>query len=107
MPRRSRYAQVGVFQADPLGRVEFRGLLPRNIRALEGQLEHTVLAGQRLDRLALDYFNHDRDWWQIADANAGFTCATDMVFERLPGEDDPLGREEMIGRTIVIPARED
>ena len=107
MPRRSRYAEVGVFEADPLARVRFRGLLPRNIRTLRGRLEHTVRAGQRLDHLALDYFNQDRDWWQIADANAGFTCATDMVLERDPGEEDPLGREEMVGGTIIIPARED
>ena len=107
MPRRSRYAEVSVFEPDPLGRVEFRGLLPRIIRTPEGQLEHTVKAGQRPDRLALDYFNQDRDWWRIADANVGFTCATDMVLDRTAGGDDSLGREATVGHTIVIPARED
>jgi len=107
MPRRSRYSEVGAFAADPLGRMTFRGLLPRPIGTPEGRIEHTVKAGERLDRLALGYFNQDRDWWRVADANPGFTCATDMLLDGERRDDDPLGRDATVGQTIVIPVRED
>lgn len=107
MAGRSRYFDVQPFAADPLGRTEFKGLLPRPVPRAAGALEHSVMAGERLDRLALNYFNDDRYWWRIVDANAGFLCGTDMTMEIRPGDPpDPFGRVSMIGRTILVPPKE-
>ena len=73
-----------------------------------------------LDLLARHYYNDDRLWWRIADANPEFVYAGDMLLTKdlveVDGElvetDDPppdarIVRESMVGRAIVIPrARE-
>ena len=106
MAGRSRYADVPPFAPDPLGRTGFKGLLPRPLPRAAGALEHSIVAGERLDRLALNYFNDDRYWWRIVDANAGFLCGTDMTLEIGQGESDPFGRVGMIGRTVLVPPKE-
>jgi len=50
-----------------------------------------VQAGDRLDLLARHYYNDDRLWWRITDANPDFLYAGDMVLEG------------MEGRVILIP----
>jgi hypothetical protein len=109
MPRRSRYADVKPFEPDSLGRATFKGLLPRPIIRAPGAVEHTVVAGERLDQLSLGYFNDDRHWWRIVDANIGFLCGTDVVIELAGPEEagDPFGRLNMVGRTVVVPPKED
>lgn len=114
MPATSRYAATPGFDPDPRGNADFQGLRPRPIGPAPGAIEHRLVDGQRLDLLAGDYFNDDRLWWRIADANPRFLHAADMT-TTLPrdeehadeAEPDPLGREDMTGETILIPkARE-
>jgi hypothetical protein len=109
MARRSRYADVKTFEPDPLGRVSFKGLLPRTGARAPGALQHTIVAGERLDQLALGYFNDDRYWWRILDANVGFLCGTDLAVELpTPADEnnDPFDRLHMIGRTVLVPPKE-
>ena len=109
MARRSRYADVKLFEPDALGRVIFKGLLPRPITPVPGAVEHSVVAGERLDQMSLVYFNDDRRWWRILDANVGFLCGTDMTIEFPTREaelNDPFERVQMVGCTIVVPAKE-
>jgi hypothetical protein len=108
MAKRSRYADVKTFEPDALGNTPFRGLLPRSIARASGAVEHTIVAGERLDRLALSFFNDDRYWWRIVDANVGFLCGTDVVLElsEAAQPDDPLGRVNTVGSTLVVPPKE-
>lgn len=108
MAKRSRYADVKPFEPDPLGRQTFKGLLPRPIAHAPGAVEHSIVSGERLDRLSLGYFNDDRHWWRIVDANVGFLCGTDMTVELGKSEeaDDPFGRGNMVGRTVIVPPKE-
>lgn len=108
MAKRSRYADVMPFDPDPFGRTSFKGLLPRSIARAPGAIEHSIVAGERLDQLSLSYFNDDRHWWRIVDANAGFLCGTDMTVELSAAEEeqDPFGRRSMIGRTVIVPPKE-
>lgn len=89
--RKSRYRDArGFAPAD--GEAEpFPGIRPRPIRRATGVLEHRVQAGDRLDLLARQYFNDERLWWRIVDANPEFLYAGDVV------------TDEMLGRTILIP----
>lgn len=64
----------------------FTGVRPREIEPAAGVLEHRVLAGQRLDLLALHYYNDDRRWWRILDANPDLLHAGDLTLDRLEGE---------------------
>ena len=107
MRRQSRYGTAKSFEPDPLGRTDFRGLLPRPIGPATGALEHMVRSGQRLDALAFEYFNDDRRWWRIADANRGFLNGQDMLVEREDDSVDDLGRRSMVGRTVLVPKREE
>lgn len=103
---KSRYADTLPFQADPRGNSTFAGLRPRTIGPAPGVIEHTVSASERLDRLATHYYNNDRLWWRIGDANSGFLHAPDMLSDPDTAEagdgstDDPL---DMVGHTILIP----
>lgn len=109
MAKRSRYADVKPFEPDPLGRTGFKGLLPRPCPRAPGAVEHTVVAGERLDQISHSYFNDDRYWWRIVDANVGFLCATDVLVELSGSEqaNDPFGRVNMVGRTVIVPPKED
>jgi len=110
MTQRSRYADAKPFDSEARGDADFRGLRPREIGPATGVVEHVVCAGERLDLLAGDYFNADRLWWRIADANPEFLDAADMVatFADAAEEDaDPLDRAEMAGDAVLVPrARE-
>ncbi len=90
--KRSRY-NLTLHYSDPAVRsaVGFRGTRPRAIESLQGVLEHKLLEGDRLDLLALHYYNDPHKWWLILDANPQISYA---------GEVD-LGRYS--GQTIVIP----
>lgn len=89
--RGSRYEQTPYYQGDGLGRSQFRGTRTRRITSLQGVLEHTIEAGQRLDLLALHYYNDDRKWWRILDANPHILNADEVLSAEYEGE------------TIVIP----
>jgi len=49
-------------------------------------VEHVIAAGDRLDLLARHYYNDDRLWWRIVDANPAFLYAGDMVLESKEGQ---------------------
>jgi len=82
----------------------FPGLRPRPIPPTAGVVEHTVKAGERLDLLARHYYNDDRLWWRIADANPEALYGGDLLREReARGRDGSLRLEGMVGRAILIP----
>ena len=98
----SRYETARRFATPEAGDAAFPGIRPRLIGRATGAIEHRVRTGDRLDLLARHYYNDDRLWWRIADANPRFLYAGDMVLE----SDDPengLGRKSMVGVTILIP----
>ena len=107
--RGSRYRNARRFTPREEGGEAFAGIRPREIGLAVGVVEHRVTAGERLDLLARHYYNDDRLWWRIADANPRFLYAGDMVLEAddPDGSGEGLGRESMVGSTILIPkARE-
>ena len=86
----SRYEQARSF--DPAGDGSlFPGVRPREIGPATGVVEHVVKSGDRLDLLARHYYNDDRLWWRIADANPEFVHAGLMV------------AEDQVGDVILIP----
>ncbi len=93
--RGSRYANVPGFAPSTDGRSAFPGLRPREIGPAVGVIEHVIRAGDRLDLLAKQYYNDDRLWWRILDANPGVLFGGDLALD------------EAEGRTLAIPrARE-
>ena len=97
---KSRYATARLFESekgDPAApsTAPFPGLRPRSIQPTTGVIEHTVLEGDRLDRLAQNYYNDDRLWWRIVDANPEILHGSDAV------------GAEMVGRVLLIPAARD
>jgi len=92
--RGSRYENVPTF-AQASSAAPFRGLRARDIGAATGILEHAVGVGDRLDLLALQYYNDDRLWWRILDANPGLLLG------------GALSLHDLEGSTLIIPrARE-
>lgn len=90
----SRYEQAKSFTAAEDGS-RFLGVRPREIGSSTGVVEHVVKSGDRLDLLARHYYNDDRLWWRIADANPEFIHAGLML------------TEDQLGQIILIPrARE-
>ncbi len=105
--RTSRYARSPRFAPGSSGQSVFPGLMPRRIGPATGILEHRIAAGERLDQLGKNYFNDDRQWWRIADANQNVLCATDITAtEPAPDMDSP-DQTSMSGRTILVPAKEE
>ena len=89
--RESRYRQTRGFEPGIESTAVFPGTRARDIEPGEGVLEHTVQAGQRLDLLALSYYNDTRAWWRILDVNPQILSAATIVLD------------EYEGATIVIP----
>jgi hypothetical protein len=95
LTRKSRYRDARPFEKESRGETVFRGLRGRLIGSATGVVEHEVKVGDRLDRLAYHYYNDDRLWWRIVDANP------EVVFGQ------QLLDASMAGRVILIPkARE-
>ncbi|MCG8416737.1 MAG: hypothetical protein MJE77_02185 [Proteobacteria bacterium] len=91
---RSRYQDVRRFISpapDVREEAPFPGTRPRAIETPQGVLEHVLEAGDRLDLLALNYYNDSSKWWLILDANPEITYAGDV----------DLGKH--VGEVIVIP----
>lgn len=90
----SRYENAKTFEADEDGS-RFPGVRPRAIGTATGVVEHVVKSGDRLDLLARHYYNDDRLWWRIADANPEFIHGAMLL------------AEDQVGQIILIPrARE-
>ena len=105
----SRYEAARPFVAEG-GGTAFPGVQAREITAAAAVLEHTVQAGDRLDRLARHYYNDDRLWWRIVDANPEVFYGGDLLRERadaLPVANGTLTLDRMVGRTILIPRARD
>jgi len=88
----SRYESARPFTPAVGGREVFPGVRPRAAVTRAGAVEHVIRAGDRLDLLARHYYNDDRLWWRIADANPEVLFAGDML---APGTE---------GQVILIPA---
>ncbi len=89
--RDSRYRDARPFAPAGPGLLAFGGVRPRIIGRVTGVIEHQVQAGDRLDLLARHYYNNDRLWWRIVDANPEFLYAGDIVLDA------------MLGKSILIP----
>jgi nucleoid-associated protein YgaU len=84
--RHSRYRDARPFVPPEPGRKPFGGVRPRPIGHVPGVIEHQVQAGDRLDLLARHYYNNDRLWWRIVDANPEFLYAGDIVLDAMHGK---------------------
>ena len=87
----SRYEGARPFAPAPGGREIFPGVRQREVATPPGAVEHVIRAGDRLDLLARHYYNDDRLWWRIVDANPEILFAGDLL------------DREMEGRIILIP----
>lgn len=79
---KSRYQKPRFYSAES----EFSGVKPREIGEAAGVVEHTVKSGDRLDILARNYYNDDRLWWRILDANPDILHADDLLVSAREGE---------------------
>ncbi|TKJ38533.1 hypothetical protein CEE37_12255 [candidate division LCP-89 bacterium B3_LCP] len=87
----SRYEKARTFDPDADGSVVLNGVRPRKIGKATGMVMHTVKAGERIDLLAHHYYNDDRLWWRIVDANPEFFYGGNII------------TKEMEGSVIMIP----
>ncbi len=81
----SRYETSRFFSKQDSSALSFEGVRPRQIDYAEGVLEHVVIEGDRLDLLALYYYNDVRRWWRILDANPDILCGTDLTLNKRVG----------------------
>lgn len=111
--KKSRYARARAFEAATNGTAPFSGIRPREIGSATGVIEHEVQADDRLDQLARHYYNNDRMWWRIIDANPEFFFGQSYLPPRGPedvgGSEPPVHApgvvlcKEMEGSVILIP----
>jgi len=73
----SRYAATPVFAIE--GRAGFAGVRARAIGPATGVIEHQLRAWDRIDLLALHYYNDARLWWRILDANPDFVFGGNIL----------------------------
>lgn len=88
--KNSRYQNLPQFEPQGVDGV-FRGIRSRQPAWPDGVIEHTITETDRLDRLAQHYYNDDRLWWRIVDANP------DLLFA------DHLLGPDYVGDVILIP----
>ncbi len=72
LTRNSRYKDAVPFALDTHGNQVFPGLRARSIAPATPVIEHEVVVGNRLDHLALHYYNNNRLWWRLVDASPEF-----------------------------------
>jgi len=87
----SRYQYARTFSGENGQSLLFRGSRRREIGSATGVLEYTVKEGERLDLLALYFYNDSQKWWRILDANPEIVFATDLTLS------------DYVGETILIP----
>ncbi|MCX6629846.1 MAG: hypothetical protein NTW28_19690 [Candidatus Solibacter sp.] len=100
MAAKTRYDDIQTFTAAG-DQSSFAGLRPRPIPETAGVVEHVIAAGERLDLIARHYYNDDRAWWRIVDANPWMVRATPADGSERFAQHLYLTRLE--GRTILIP----
>ena len=106
MSSRNRYENTPAFSPDPRGKSAFEGVRPRDIGPAPGVIEHGIVSGDRLDRMATHYYSEDRLWYRLADANFAALYAPDLVFDPSRNFDpaaDPLHRTDRVGQSLLIP----
>jgi nucleoid-associated protein YgaU len=96
--RGSRYQDAIPFTPPDGDRPAFAGIRPRSIDAAAGVLEHVVRENERLDLLALHYYNDPRRWWRIADANPEVVFGGDLVVRARVGSVILIPRAASMGR---------
>lgn len=89
---RSRYKDTPGFTPSETSRTGFKGLRFRDIKPATGVVEYEVKQGDRLDHLAQNYYNNDRMWWRILDANPHISYGADLMLD-----------SNMVGEIILIP----
>jgi hypothetical protein len=82
----SRYESARAFDADSDGEIAFKGVRPREIGVATGVVEHIVKSGDRTDLLGRNYYNNDRLWWRLLDANPDVLFGGDLHQEDTEGE---------------------
>lgn len=82
----SRYAKTRLFDPTPDGETVFEGIRPRPIGPATGVIEHVVKTGERLDLLSGHYYNDNRLWWRIVDANPAYLFGADVLLEDMEGQ---------------------
>lgn len=99
---RKRYSTTTRFDAPEGLRPVYDGLKPRKVHTQPGYVLHMVVEGDRLDRLAHNYYGDPRLWWSIAQANPGLLLPSDLIYktDRKEGE-TPL----RVGTEIHIPPK--
>ena len=85
----SRYKDCNPFNPD----TSYKGVRSRSVTTADGVLEHTVKSGERLDQLARYYYNNDRLWWRILDANPHIAYGGDLMLDEYQGEIILIPRE--------------
>lgn len=101
---RQRYSATPAFVWPDPAIAPFRGLMPRRVRSHLGFIQHELRVGDRLDRLAGDYYGDPRFWWVIAEANPDIFFPADLVYASTPAPDTRLARFRA-GVRLAIPAR--
>jgi len=86
----SRYQKTRAFTVDSTTTV-FEGMRARVINPATGVLEYVIKQGDRLDLLALYFYNDSSKWWRLLDANPEIMFAADLTIE------------EQVGNTIQVP----
>lgn len=81
----SRYSTSRFFSLAADQTTGFAGIRPRHIGPAIGVVEHVVKQGDRLDLLALHYYNDARRWWRIVDANPEAIYSHDLVMQGQEG----------------------
>ncbi len=94
---RSRYKDTPGFTPSAGSTIQgksqaFKGLRFRDIKPATGVVEYEIKQGDRLDHLAQNYYNNDRMWWRILDANPHISYGADLMLD-----------SNMIGEIILIP----
>jgi len=87
---KSRYQKTRFFTAETTAGV-FKGVRARVISPATGILEYVIKQGDRLDLLALYFYNDSSKWWRLLDANPDIMFAANLTLD------------EHIGRTIQVP----
>lgn len=94
---RSRYKDTPGFTPSEGSTIQgksqaFKGLRFRDIKPATGVVEYEIKQGDRLDHLAQNYYNNDRMWWRILDANPHISYGADLMLD-----------SSMIGEIVLIP----
>ena len=97
---KSRYVDTPAFTGSSEGETIFRGIRARAFATATGVVEHEVQEGDRLDHLARHYYNNDRLWWRILDANPELFYGQSF---RDGGADGVMLSKTMQGTVILIP----